>query len=174
MQKRQLTFWIWVFSICIPLAVALLYIVPKNDAWQGKFTFLPLCNALLNGATALLLLFGVWAVKKGKKELHKKIMFTAVSLSVFFLVSYVLYHGTSESTRYGGEGLVKYVYYFILLTHILLSAVIVPLVLITLLRAWTGDFTRHRKIARITFPLWLYVCITGVLVYILISPYYPF
>ena len=99
-------------------------------------------------------------------------MTTAIWCSVVFLVMYVAYHMTSDSTKFGGEGAIKYVYYFILLTHIVLSIAVIPFVLITYVRAITNNFEKHKKIARITFPLWLYVAVTGVVVYIMISPYY--
>ncbi len=94
-------------------------------------------------------------------------------LSALFLVLYVLYHMTSDSTAFGGQGAIRYVYYFILITHILLSIGVIPVVLFTYLRAWQGDFVRHKSLARITFPVWLYVAITGVIIYFMISPYYP-
>ena len=96
-----------------------------------------------------------------------------IGLSVLFLVMYVAYHMTSDSVAYGGEGFSRYVYYFILITHVLLSIGVIPFVLITYVRALTGNFDRHRKIAKITFPIWLYVAVTGVIVYLMISPYYP-
>ena len=96
----------------------------------------------------------------------------AIALSVLFLGMYVAYHMTADSTKFGGEGVIKYVYFFILLTHILLSIIIIPLVLITYVRALAQRFDKHKKLARITFPLWLYVAITGVIVYLMISPYY--
>ena len=99
-------------------------------------------------------------------------MKTCIVLSVLFLVMYVAYHMTSDSTTYGGQGMMRYVYYFILITHILLSITVIPFVLITYVRAISGNFKKHKKIARITFPLWLYVAITGVIVYVMISPYY--
>src|SRR5690554_1799713 len=99
-------------------------------------------------------------------------MKTAISFSVMFLALYVVYHITSESTKYGGEGFLKYVYFFILISHILLSIVVIPFVLITYVRAISGQFYKHRKIARITYPLWLYVAVSGVIVYLMISPYY--
>lgn len=112
------------------------------------------------------------AIKKGNRKLHENLMRTAIVLSTLFLVMYVAYHMTSDSTKFGGEGALKYVYYFILITHIALSVVIIPFVLVTYLRALLGKFENHKKIARITFPLWLYVAITGVVVYFMISPYY--
>ena len=114
----------------------------------------------------------VIAIKKGKKNLHEKFNTLAILCSVLFLVMYVAYHMTSDSTTFGGEGIIKYFYYFILITHIILSIVVIPFVLVTLMRAKFGKFTEHKKIAKITFPLWLYVAVTGVIVYLMISPYY--
>ena len=157
-------------SIVLPLAVAILYFLPKTET--TLFSFLPLLNACINGTTFLILCFALIAIKNKNIELHKKLMWSALILSTLFLLSYVLYHATTPSTSFGGEGILKKIYFFILLTHILLSAVVVPLVLITFSRALAEKFDKHKKIARITLPIWLYVTLTGVLVYILISPYY--
>ena len=135
-------------------------------------SFLPPIYATINGITALVLILAVISIKKGNRKRHENLMKFAISLSAAFLIMYVAYHMTSDSTKFGGEGMVKYIYYFILLTHILLSIVIIPFVLITYVRAITNNFKRHKKIAKITFPLWLYVAITGVVVYLMISPYY--
>jgi putative membrane protein len=121
-----------------------------------------------------MLIAGVISIKNKNMIAHKRFMTTAILLSILFLVSYVSFHLTSETTTYGGEGISKGIYYFILISHILLSIAIVPLVLITYVRALAERFDKHKKIARVTFPLWLYVTITGVLVYIMISPYYAF
>lgn len=157
-------------SIVIPIAVATLYVLPKTET--KLFSFLPLLNACINGTTFLVLCFALIAIKKKNIQLHKNLMWSALVLSTLFLMSYVLYHATTPSTSFGGEGILKTIYLFILLTHILLSAVVVPLVLITFSRALAEKFDKHKKIARITMPIWLYVTLTGVLVYILISPYY--
>jgi putative membrane protein len=133
---------------------------------------LPPIYATINGLTALVLILAVIAIKKQNRKLHERLMITAISLSVAFLVMYVAYHMTSDSTKFGGDGMVKYVYYFILITHILLSIIIIPFVLITYVRAISNNFERHKKIARITFPMWLYVAVTGVIVYMMIAPYY--
>lgn len=158
-----------VLSIAIPLVVAALFGI-KIDAELP--VFLPPIYATINAVTALVLIVAVWAIKNKKRTLHERLIKIAMGLSLVFLVMYVAYHMTSDSTPFGGEGTIKYVYYFILITHILLSIVIIPFVLITYVRAITNNFERHKKIAKITFPLWLYVAITGVLVYLLISPYY--
>lgn len=158
-------------SLIIPIVVAILYFAPK---WKVSvdFSFLPPFYATINGLTAVVLAMGWRAIMKRKIGQHRKLMTTAIVLSVIFLLSYILYHLTSESTVYGGEGPVRYVYYFFLLTHILLSVVIVPLVLITYTRALAERYDRHRRIARWTLPIWLYVAITGVIVYFMIAPYY--
>lgn len=157
-------------SIVLPVAVAVLYVLPKTET--TLFSFLPLLNAIINGTTFLILIAALVAIKNKNIVLHKRLMWTALVLSVVFLLSYVLYHATTPSTSFGGEGTIKYIYFFILLTHILLSAVVVPLVLLTLVRALSEKFDQHRKIAKITLPIWLYVTLTGVLVYLMISPYY--
>ncbi|MDJ0646677.1 MAG: DUF420 domain-containing protein [Flavobacteriaceae bacterium] len=169
-SSKKYNKWIVVLSILIPLVVAALFRIKIPNA--EPLTFLPPIYATINGITALLLVIAVWAIKNNKRVLHERLMKTAIACSVVFLMMYVAYHMTSDSTSYGGEGTIKYVYLFILLTHILLSIVIIPFVLITYVRAITNDFERHKKIARITFPLWLYVAVSGVIVYIMISPYY--
>lgn len=171
LQKRRDPYHlvIVIISIAIPLVVAILFRV-KIDGYD--LSFLPPVYATINGITAMLLVAAVTAVKNGRRLLHERLMKTCMGLSALFLILYVLYHMTSDSTAYGGEGPLKYVYYFILITHILLSVGVVPLVLFTFLRGLRADFARHRKLARITFPIWLYVAVTGVVVYLMISPYY--
>jgi len=161
--------WIVVLSIAIPVVVAILFGV-KIDAELP--IFLPPIYASINAFTALLLIVAVWAVKNKKIKLHEKLMKTAIACSVLFLVMYVAYHMTSESTKFEGEGAIKTVYFVILFSHIILSIAVIPFVLITYVRAITNNIELHKKIARITFPLWLYVAITGVIVYIMIAPYY--
>lgn len=166
--------WIIVLSVAIPLVVAILFGVKLKDfGYDVKpLSFLPPIYATINGITAVLLVSAVWAIKNGKRQLHENLMKTAIGCSVAFLAMYVAYHMTADSTSYGGEGLLKYVYFFILLTHILLSIIIIPFVLITYVRALAERFDKHRKLARITYPMWLYVAVTGVIVYLMISPYY--
>jgi len=134
--------------------------------------FLPKVNATLNGTVFFTLIFAIRAIKNGNRKLHTNLILTSLALSTLFLVSYVLHHATHDSVHFGGEGFIKYLYFFVLLSHILLSAIVLPLVLITLSRALQEKFDLHKKIAKITFPIWLYVAASGVLVYILISPYY--
>ncbi|CAM2807871.1 DUF420 domain-containing protein [Flavobacterium frigoris] len=166
--------WIIAVSIIIPVAVAFLFGVKLKDFGYNvePLSFLPRIYATTNGVTAILLIAAVIAIKNGNRRLHKSLMTSAIALSVAFLVMYVAYHMTSDSTKFGGEGIIKYVYYFILVTHVILSIIIIPLVLITYVRAWAQVFNKHKKIARITFPIWLYVAVTGVVVYLMISPYY--
>jgi putative membrane protein len=161
---------IWLLSIAIPVVVAILFTVKIPGV--ERLGFLPPIYASINGLTAVILVAALLAVKNKKFTLHENLMKSAISLSVIFLVMYVIYHMTSESTPYGGEGNIRYVYYFILVSHILLSIIIIPLVLFTYVKAIKQKFEQHRKLAKITFPIWLYVAITGVVVYLMISPYY--
>ncbi|WP_291116155.1 DUF420 domain-containing protein [Flavobacterium sp. UBA6135] len=163
-----------IVSILIPVVVALLFTVKLKDYGINvePLSFLPPIYATINGFTALFLILGVMAIKKGNRKTHERFMKSAIMLSVLFLVMYVAYHMTSDSTPYGGEGAIRYVYFFILLSHILLSIAVIPLVLITYVKALAERFDKHKKIAKITFPIWLYVAITGVVVYLMIAPYY--
>jgi putative membrane protein len=167
---KKYNVWIWILSIAIPIAVALLFMVRIPGV--ERLGFLPPIYASINGLTAILLVVALLQIKKGNRRTHERIMKTCIVLSALFLLMYVAYHMTSDSTSYGGEGVVKYIYIFILITHILLSITVIPFVLITYVRAISGNFSMHKKIARITFPIWLYVAITGVIVYLMISPYY--
>jgi putative membrane protein len=156
-------------SIVLPIAVAALFRIkiPGYD-----FSFLPPIYATTNGLTAVLLIAAVIAIERKKRKLHEVLIKICMSLSAAFLVMYVLYHMTSDSTAYGGEGVWRTFYYVILISHIILSVIVVPFVLFTFSRALSGNFERHKALAKFTFPLWLYVAITGVIVYIMISPYY--
>ncbi len=166
--------WIVILSVAVPLVVALLFGVNLKKLGYDvqPLSFLPPIYATINGITAVVLLVAVWAIKNGKRKLHENLMKFAIVLSVLFLGMYVAYHMTSDSTKFGGEGAIKYIYYFILITHILLSIIIIPFVLITYVKALAQRFDKHRKIAKIAFPMWLYVAVTGVVVYLMISPYY--
>lgn len=162
--------WIVILSIAIPLVVAVLFGIKIPNV--EPLTFLPPIYASVNAITAILLVFAFLAIKNNNKRKHELLMKTAIACSIAFLLMYIAYHMTSDSTSFGGEGSIKYVYYFILITHILLSIIIIPFVLITYVRAITNDFDKHKRIAKITFPLWLYVAVSGVIVYLMISPYY--
>lgn len=161
-------------SIIIPLAVAILFGVKLKDYGIDvePLRFLPPIYATINGLTAVVLVIAVFQIKKGNRKAHQRLMKFAIALSVIFLLMYVAYHMTSDSTPYGGEGAIRYLYFFILISHIILSIVIIPLVLFTYVRALAERFDKHKKLAKITFPIWLYVAITGVIVYLMISPYY--
>lgn len=186
--EQRYKFPIIVVSIIIPVAVAILFSVKLKDFGLEvePLSFLPPIYAAINGITALLLVMGVIAIKNGNRKVHQRFMTTAIACSVAFLVMYVAYHMTADSTVFGdidhngildateriNAGSMRNVYLFILLSHILLSVIIIPLVLVSYVRALSNSFDRHKKIAKITFPLWLYVAVTGVVVYLMISPYY--
>ncbi|CAM4220632.1 DUF420 domain-containing protein [Zobellia nedashkovskayae] len=169
-KEKKFNKLITIVSIVVPVVVAILFGVKIPNV--ERLGFLPPIYASINGLTAILLLVAVWAIKNGKKELHQNIMTSCIGLSLLFLLMYIGYHMTSESTTYGGEGAVRYIYFFILITHIILSIAIIPLVLKTYAFAYLKKFENHRKWAKITFPIWLYVAVTGVVVYLMISPYY--
>lgn len=169
-KEKQYKIWTWVLSIAIPVVVAVLF----NYRIEGveRLGFLPPIYATINGLTAVLLILAVRKIKSGDRQAHERLIKTCLVLSALFLVMYVAYHMTSDATPFGGEGWVKTVYYFILISHIVLSIVIIPFVLVTYVRAILGNYEKHKKLAKITFPLWLYVAVTGVVVYLMISPYY--
>ena len=169
-QKNKFTSYIWLISVVIPLVVAILFTVRIPNV--ASLSFLPPIYATINGVTAVILLIALKAIKSKNIKLHQNLMKTAIALSLVFLLMYVAYHMTSDSTSYGGEGFIRYVYFFILISHIILSIGIIPMVLFTYVRAYTKQFEDHKKIARYTFPIWLYVAVTGVIVYFMISPYY--
>lgn len=168
-QKDPYRNLIVALSILVPIAVAVLFRVkiPGYD-----FSFLPPIYASINGLTAILLIAAVAAIRNKNRARHEMLMKICIGLSGLFLIMYVAYHITSESTVYGGEGFIRYIYFFILITHIVLSITVIPFVLFTFSRALSGNFERHRALAKFTFPIWLYVAVTGVIVYLMISPYY--
>lgn len=172
-KQRNFTPLIVLLTILINALVAVVYFMPKYETVSDvDLTILPFLNAVFNSFTFVFLVAALVSIKQKNITLHKRFILAAFTTTALFLVSYVTYHGMAESTAYGGEGTLRYVYYFILLTHIVLSAAIVPLALITVTRGFNMQVEKHRKIARWTMPLWLYVSLTGVLVYIMISPYY--
>jgi putative membrane protein len=159
-------------SIAIPFVVALLMLIPDKLNFGESVKNLPLFHAVLNGATAVALLTGVYFIKNRQINYHRICMLTAFCLSSVFLISYVTYHVSTPATHFGGSGLIKYIYFFILITHIVLATGIIPLALFSIYRGLSSEFEKHRKISKITFPIWLYVAITGVLVYWFMQPYY--
>jgi putative membrane protein len=186
--EQKFSKFIVIISIVIPLVVALLFGVKLKDLGYNvePLSYLPPIYAGINGLTAIVLVCGVLAIKNGKRKLHERLMTAAISLSVIFLVMYVAYHMSAPATIFGdinhngildlseniNLGITRYFYLFLLISHIMLSVAIIPLVLITYVRALAEKFDRHRSLAKITFPIWLYVAVTGVIVYLMISPYY--
>ena len=159
-------------SIAVPLLIVALLLLPEKQVIQTQLGTFPFFHAVLNFITSIVLIIGFYFMKARQYKSHRNTMITAFVLSAIFLVSYVLSKINNPSVPFGGEGAIRYVYYFILITHILLSAVIVPLVLFTIYRGLTGEYKKHARIARWTFPIWLYVTVTGVLVYLFMAPYY--
>jgi len=182
-NKTSLRKWIIAVSIVIPIAVAALFGIKIEGV---DFSFLPPIYASINGITAVLLLLALYFIKNGKVQRHQKTIQVALGLSVLFLLCYVAYHMTSDSTLYGDLDAngklddieLKYVkssrlaYIILLLSHITLSVAVIPVVLFTYLHAWEGNYQKHKKWAKFAFPIWLYVAVTGVVVYLMISPYY--
>ena len=169
-QKKQLKIWVNIISITIPFVVALLFTVRLPNV--ASLSFLPPIYAAINGITAAILISALIAIRKRKIFLHESLMKTAICCSLVFLLMYVAYHMTSDSTPFGGKGALKFLYYFILISHIILSVVVIPLVLHSYIRAYLGDYKAHKKIVKYAYPVWLYVAVTGVVVYLMICPYY--
>ena len=161
-----------VFSIVVFVAVVFLSRIKVDLDLPFDVHIFAKVNAIINSAVSFLLLVGLLAVKRSRYALHKKVMITAMVLSFLFLVSYICHHLLSDSTSFGGEGAIKIVYYIILISHILLAAIILPFILFTSYRALVAEWAGHKKLARITWPIWFYVSVTGVIVYLMISPYY--
>ena len=162
-----------VLSVAVPLVVVLLMNLDTRTNILGlEVGSFPFFHAVINGLTAILLFVGYLLIKSKKRILHRNVMISAFVLSVVFLVSYVISKISHEPVPFGGEGFMRYLYFFILITHIVLSGIIIPLVLFTMYRGLTGQYQKHKKIARWTFPIWMYVAITGVLVYVFMYPYY--
>ena len=170
-EKNKYGIWIKIISIVIPVVVAILFGVRVDYELP---IFLPPIYSSLNALTAVLLVLALVAIKSKKIKLHQRLMQTCIALSLVFLVMYIAYHMTTDPTPFGGEGFTKSMYFFILISHILLSIALIPLVLISYVRAFQEEFPAHKKISKITFPIWLYVAVTGVVVYLMISPYYVY
>lgn len=177
MKNEKLTFRIIVaLSIVVFIVVVMLnkkVITPPTEIPSIVYK-LPALNAIINALCSILLVASFVMIKKKKIAIHKKINLTTFVLSAVFLVSYITYHFYMKETSYGGDGLMKSLYYFILITHIVLAAVVLPMVLMSFYYGLYNKVEKHRKLVRFAFPIWLYVTITGVLVYLMISPYYPF
>ncbi len=171
-NDKQARLLIFTVSFVVFAAIAVLSRVKLQVDLGFDIHVFALINAIINSAVSILLVLALVAVKSKNFVLHKRLMLTAILLSVLFLVSYIAHHLLAGDTVYGGEGNIRYFYYFILITHIFLAAIILPFILFTAYRSLTGEYARHKKLARYTWPLWLYVSVTGVLVYLMISPYY--
>lgn len=171
LKMKRLKVGIWTLSIVIPVVVAILFAIPPIEGVDTSF--LPPIYAIINAITAVLLILALVAIKKKNRQLHERLMRLAIVCSLLFLVGYVIYHMTSSPTVYGDkESSLFKVYVLLLVSHIILSVAVIPMVLVTYLYAYIGNFERHKKLAKITFPIWLYVAVSGVLVYLMISPYY--
>jgi putative membrane protein len=171
-NDKQASWLIYIASFVVFATVVILGRVKVEVDLGFDVHILSLINAICNSITAILLLAALWAVKSKKYLLHKQFMFGALILSVIFLLTYIAYHLFTDEAKFGGTGTIRYVYYFILISHIILAAVILPFILFTAYRGLTAEFGAHKKLAKYTWPLWLYVAITGPVVYWMISPYY--
>ncbi|MFY0592698.1 DUF420 domain-containing protein [Roseivirga sp.] len=171
-EQKKSMFWIKLLSIAIPLAVAVLLGLPTKLNLGDWVYNLPHAIGIINTLTAICLILAFVFIKKKNVALHKKFNSAAFVLGAVFLLCYVTYHASAESTSYGAEDATKYVYFFFLITHILLSIGVVPMVLLAFYYALNGMIDRHKRIVKYTFPIWLYVSVTGVIVYLMISPYY--
>ena len=164
---------IWALTLGINGLIILAFFLPGKDALKEyDFSILPLLNALMNGSTFVLLLLALFAIRKKNIKMHRRFIFAAFGCTSVFLLSYLLYHFTTPSTKFGGEGIVKLFYFILLISHVLLAIITVPLALISIGRGLNMEIALHRKIVRWTMPIWLYVSLTGVIVYLMISPYY--
>ena len=164
-----------IISLLIPMVIAVLIFLPKGETNEIEpwIFSLPFYNAIINTLTAILLITGFYFIKNGNVVNHKRCMISAFVLGCMFLIFYVLYHSNAPSTKFGGEGIIRYVYFSLLISHILLAFIVVPLVLSAIYFAVSQKIEKHKKIVKFTFPVWLYVSISGVIVYLMISPYYP-
>lgn len=171
LNSRAANWLIGTLAVVVPALVALLLYLPKGEL-GFSVALLPTLNAVINATVAALLTTGYVFIRRGHIAAHRACMLSALGLSVVFLLSYVTYHYAADETRFGGTGWIRPVYFTILISHIVLAAAVVPLALFTVLRALQERYDRHRRLARITFPIWLYVSVTGVIVYLMISPYY--
>lgn len=175
MKKRNYTPGIWGLSILIVIIILGLNYLPRstnNTIFGFDAAILPLFNAIFNGFAFLFLVGALVAILKRNIAVHRRFIFAAFITTFLFLITYVTYHAIAGSTSFGGTGIIVFIYYFILITHIILATSLLPLAMITLAHGLNNDVVKHRKIARFTMPIWLYVSVTGVVVYLMISPYY--
>ncbi len=165
---------IFVFLVVLILQSKMITLFPQGAEIPAWVLFLPRLNAILNGTCSVLLIVSLLQIRNKNIKAHKVLNVTTFILSSLFLVSYIIFHATGIQTTYGGTGTLRYIYYFILITHIILAAVVLPLVLLSFYSGFMMNVQRHRKLVRWSYPVWLYVTLTGVIVYIMISPYYTF
>jgi putative membrane protein len=170
---NQLSKAAWIVTALVLILVGLMrspYKIPLPDGWS--MSFLPPVHAVINALVSVCLVGAIIAVKRGRIATHRNFMLAAMALSTLFLLCYVAYHFTTVETRYGGEGVMRAAYFFLLITHIVAAAVSLPLILLTFINAWTNRFEKHRNMARWVFPIWLYVAVTGPICYLMLMPFY--
>ena len=174
MTGRQLAVGVYSLSAGVCLLVLILILAPQLIVIEGlDVSPLPRVHAVINGATAILLILGFHFIRRGEIGRHRIVMVAAFGLSCIFLLSYLVYHSQAPEVRFGGAGAVRALYFGVLVTHIVLASIVLPLALYTVARALREEFPRHRRVARWTLPVWLYVAVTGVIVYLMMAPYYP-
>lgn len=165
--------WAWGITVFIFLAIVGMQYVAIPLPEGVSFLWLPPVYSTLNALAGVALLFSLYFIVRGEVRKHRAANLTALALSVLFVLGYVLYHITTESTRYGGEGTLRTVYLILLASHVILAAISLPLILFTFIRSYTGQIAAHKRMARWVYPIWLYVCITGPICYLMLRPYYP-
>src|SRR5690625_3313322 len=174
-KQRNFNPLIWTLSVVAVIIILGINYIPRSTTGTivgMELTVLPLLNAILNGFAFIFLVLALVMIKKKNIKAHRNFILAAFTATILFLVSYLTYHAMAGSTSFGGEGMMKITYYFVLISHIILSTALLPLSLFTLAKGLNMEVAKHRKIARWTMPIWLYVSLTGVLVYLMISPYY--
>lgn len=174
MNDKKVFRLIMILSVVVFAVVVVLYSLPKQDNIPDWAKWLPTLNASLNGTCSVLLLTSLWAIKNKRISLHKQLNITTFLLSSVFLVSYIVFHSFGVETKFPADNPIRPLYLFILVTHIILAAIVLPLVLVSFYLGLTDKIAQHRKVSKFTFPVWLYVTVTGVVVYLMISPYYQF
>ncbi len=173
-NEKQILKGIYIFSGVVLIAVIILGMLPKADHIPGYVPFLPRLNAFINATCSVLLLFSLYFIKRKNIAMHKKLNITTFVLSAVFLMSYVTFHSFGIETRFPADNPLRPYYLAILITHIILAAVVLPLILLSFYYGLTNKVAIHRKLTRWSYPVWLYVTVSGVIVYLMISPYYEF
>lgn len=171
-EDKRIIWAIWIFTAVVFGLVVILHELPKAEGMPDWMRNAPRFNAIINGTCAILLISSLIAIKNKRIQLHRRLNTSAMILSVVFLLSYVIFHYFSGDTIYQGD--YKAVYYVILISHVILAALSLPFILLAYYRGHIGAIERHKRLVRFTYPVWLYVCITGVIVYLFLAPYYAF